>query len=150
VEVRWQIITVNISIPYDSINIFNIIIEILNINPCRRLTILQIMRHPMIRDRDSEAGLPPNSTQIFPGTPSPSMVRTMRVIGYKFDRNTFSCSSQEEFSGSLQAPKSVPLTDSSSGDTFQKKKTLMEERNLSQKEAIKQEEAIIQNVAIIQ
>ncbi|XP_060239383.1 sperm motility kinase X-like [Meriones unguiculatus] len=64
-----------------SIDIFNVILELLIINPGRRPTIKDIMRRPMIRA--SEARSPPTSTPSLPGTPSPSIVGTMRVMGYK-------------------------------------------------------------------
>lgn len=79
VDLKQEIISANFSIPsHVSIDISNVIIELLMINPSRRPTIHQIMRHPMIRG--SEACLPPTSTQTFPGTPSHSIVRTMTVI----------------------------------------------------------------------
>ena len=63
VDLKQEIISANFSIPsHVSIDIFNVIIELLMINPSRRPTIHQIMRHPMIRG--SEACLPPTSTQI--------------------------------------------------------------------------------------
>ncbi|XP_002728730.1 sperm motility kinase X-like [Rattus norvegicus] len=112
VEIKWQIISANFRVPpHVSIDIFNVIVEMLMINPSRRPTIHQIKTRPMIRD--SEACLPPNSTQVFPDTRSPSTVRSTRAVTDKPDRNISSCSSQEEF-------KSVTLTGSSSGDTLEK------------------------------
>lgn len=130
VEVKEQIISANFSIPpHVSVDIFDVIVEMLMINPSRRPTIHQIKMHPVIRD--SEACLPPTSTQAFPDTRSPSTVRSMRAVTYKPDRSMraveykpdrdmSSCSPQEELCGSLQSFKSVTLTDSSSGDTLEK------------------------------
>nr|XP_034348497.1 sperm motility kinase X-like [Arvicanthis niloticus] len=147
-DVRQQIIAANFSIPpHVSSDIFNVIVELLMIDPGRRPTIHQVMRHPMIRD--SEACSPPTSTQVFPGTLRPSIVRTTRVTANKPDRRMSSCSPQEELCGSLQGAESVSLTGSSSGETLQKE-TLMEEKNLTKEETIKQEEGIIQKVATVQ
>ena len=79
--VRHQNLSANFRIPQDvSIDIFNVIIEKLMIKPQRRPTIEQIMRHPMIRERN--ACSPPMSRQTHPGTVSPGIVSTMTVMGY--------------------------------------------------------------------
>ncbi|XP_060239371.1 sperm motility kinase X-like [Meriones unguiculatus] len=79
---RNEVTSGNFTIPkHVSIDIFNVILELLIINPGRRPTIKDIMRRPVIRA--SEARSPPTSTPSLPGTPSPSIVGTMRVIGYK-------------------------------------------------------------------
>ncbi|XP_059113997.1 sperm motility kinase X-like [Peromyscus eremicus] len=80
--VKQQILAANFKVPpHVSIDIFNVIVELLVINPGRRPTIGQIMRRPMVRN--SEARSPPTSTQSLPGTPSPSIVKAMTVMGYK-------------------------------------------------------------------
>ncbi|XP_051059203.1 sperm motility kinase X [Phodopus roborovskii] len=79
---RRQILAANFSIPqHVSIDIFNVIVELLMINPGRRPTIDQIMRRPMIRASKTHSLTP--STKILPGTPNPSIVSTMTVMGYK-------------------------------------------------------------------
>ncbi|XP_040597038.1 sperm motility kinase X-like [Mesocricetus auratus] len=81
-RVRHQILAANFTIPqHVSMDIFNVIVELLMINPGRRPTIDQIMKRPMIRDRKTR--LPPPSTQKPPGALSPSIVNTMMVMGYK-------------------------------------------------------------------
>ncbi|MEJ1286841.1 hypothetical protein NN561_017853 [Cricetulus griseus] len=80
--VRRQILPANFRIPeHVSIDIFNVIVEMLMINPDRRPTIDQIMTRPMIRA--SKARSPPMSTQKCPCTVSPGIVSTMTVLGYK-------------------------------------------------------------------
>ncbi|EGW14666.1 Sperm motility kinase X [Cricetulus griseus] len=85
--VRRQILAANFTIPqHVSIDIFNVIVEMLMINPDRRPTIDQIMRRPMIRESNRRSPLV--STQKRPGTVSPDtvspdIVSTMRVMGYK-------------------------------------------------------------------
>ncbi|EGW11402.1 Sperm motility kinase 2B [Cricetulus griseus] len=79
---RHQILPANFKIPqHVSIDIFNVIVEMLMINPDRRPTIDQIMTRPMIRD--SKAHSPPMSTQKCPCTVNPGIVSTMTVMGYK-------------------------------------------------------------------
>uniref|UniRef100_A0A8C8UGI2 non-specific serine/threonine protein kinase n=1 Tax=Peromyscus maniculatus bairdii TaxID=230844 RepID=A0A8C8UGI2_PERMB len=57
-----QILTKNFRVPpHVSMDIFNVIVELLIINPGQRPTIGQIMRHPMVRS--SEARSPTTSTQ---------------------------------------------------------------------------------------
>lgn len=76
---RQQIQAANFSIPpHVPLDIFNVIVEILMINPNRRPTISQILRRPIIRDSQAQA-----SIESLPGTPSPSIVRTMRGMGYQ-------------------------------------------------------------------
>ncbi|XP_059112764.1 LOW QUALITY PROTEIN: sperm motility kinase X-like [Peromyscus eremicus] len=61
--VKQQILAANFKVPpHVSIDIFNVIVELLVINPGRRPTIGQIMRRPMVRN--SEARSPPTSTQL--------------------------------------------------------------------------------------
>ncbi|ERE66104.1 sperm motility kinase X-like protein, partial [Cricetulus griseus] len=80
--VRRQILAANFTIrEHISIDIFNVIIEMLMINPDRRPTIDKIMRHPMIWESNRHS--PPISTQKHPGTVSPGIVSTMTVMGYK-------------------------------------------------------------------
>ncbi|XP_040593244.1 sperm motility kinase X-like [Mesocricetus auratus] len=82
--VRRQILAANFSIPqHVSMDIFNVIVELLMINPSRRPTIDQIMRRPMIRDRKAHS--PPTSTQKLPGALSPNIVGTMMVMGNKYE-----------------------------------------------------------------
>ncbi|XP_035304430.1 sperm motility kinase X-like [Cricetulus griseus] len=79
--VRRQILAANFKIPqHVSIDIFNVIVEMLMINPDRRPTIDQIMTRPMIRD--SKTRSPPMSTQKLPCMVSPGIVSTMTVLGY--------------------------------------------------------------------
>ncbi|XP_076423089.1 uncharacterized protein LOC121828027 isoform X2 [Peromyscus maniculatus bairdii] len=81
-RVKQHILAANFKVPpHVSMDIFNVIVELLIINPGRRPTIGQIMRHPMVRS--SEAPSPPTSTQALPGNPSPSILRAMTVMGYK-------------------------------------------------------------------
>ncbi|XP_063132917.1 sperm motility kinase X-like [Rattus norvegicus] len=78
-EVRRQISSANFSIPPHVANdIFNVIVEMLMINPSRRPSIQQIMMCPMIKD--SQAYSPPTSIQTFTGTPSPSTIKATRVM----------------------------------------------------------------------
>ncbi|XP_007646992.2 sperm motility kinase 2B-like [Cricetulus griseus] len=80
--VRRQILVANFRIPeHVSRDIFNVIVEMLMINPDRRPTIDQIMTRPIIRD--SKVRTPPMSTQERPGTVSPGIISTMKVMGYK-------------------------------------------------------------------
>nr|XP_042130415.1 sperm motility kinase X-like [Peromyscus maniculatus bairdii] len=80
VRVIQQILTADFRVPpHVSVDIRDVILKLLIINPYRRLTIGEIMRHPMVRS--SEAHSPPTSTQSLPGTPS--IVRAMTVMGYK-------------------------------------------------------------------
>ncbi|XP_059113070.1 sperm motility kinase X-like [Peromyscus eremicus] len=82
VRVIQQILTADFRVPlHVSIDIRDVILKLLIINPYRRLTTGQIMRHPMVRN--SEAHSPPTSTQSLPGTLSPSIVKAMTVMGYK-------------------------------------------------------------------
>ncbi|KAL1764143.1 sperm motility kinase X-like, partial [Sigmodon hispidus] len=84
VNVRQQIFAANFNVPsHFSIDIFNVIISLLIINPGRRPAISQVMRSFMIRG--SEAHSPTTSTQNIPGTLSSSIVKTMKVMGYKLD-----------------------------------------------------------------
>ncbi|ERE66102.1 sperm motility kinase X-like protein [Cricetulus griseus] len=97
--VRCQIMAANFRIPeHVSIDIFNVIVEMLMINPDRRPTIDQIMRHPMTRD--SKAHSQPMSTQKSPGTVSPGIVSTMTVMGSEEMSEDFS-DSKVPSSGSL-------------------------------------------------
>ncbi|KAK7804690.1 hypothetical protein U0070_026301, partial [Myodes glareolus] len=69
VGMRKQILAANFNIQCFNpvpIDIFSVIVELLMINPDRRLTISQILRRSMIRD--SQACAPHNSTQSLPGT----------------------------------------------------------------------------------
>lgn len=80
---RKQILAANFSIQcfnHVPIDIFSVIVELLMINPDRRLTISQILRRSMMRD--SQACAPHNSTQ-SPRHPEPSIVGIMRSMGYK-------------------------------------------------------------------
>ncbi|XP_059113061.1 LOW QUALITY PROTEIN: sperm motility kinase X-like [Peromyscus eremicus] len=80
--VKEQILTKNFRVPlHVSVDIHDVILKLLIINPYRRPTVGQIMKRPMVRN--SEAWSPPASTQSLPGTPSPSIVRAMTVMGYK-------------------------------------------------------------------
>ncbi|XP_038198035.1 sperm motility kinase-like [Arvicola amphibius] len=76
---RRQILAANFSVPpHVPLDIFNVIVEILMINPDRRPTISQILTRPMIMDSQARA-----SIQSLPGTPSPSIVSTMAGVGYQ-------------------------------------------------------------------
>ncbi|XP_041911680.1 sperm motility kinase 3A-like [Arvicola amphibius] len=76
---RRQILAANFSVPpHVPLDIFNVIVEILMINPDRRPTISQILTRPMIVDSQARA-----SIQSLPGTPSPSIVSTMAGVGYQ-------------------------------------------------------------------
>lgn len=78
---RRQILAANFSVPHHvPLDIFNVIVEILMINPNRRPTISQILERPMMRDNQPQA-----SIQSPPGTPSPPIVGTMRGMGYKHE-----------------------------------------------------------------
>ncbi|XP_042130372.2 sperm motility kinase 2B-like isoform X1 [Peromyscus maniculatus bairdii] len=80
VRVIQQILTADFRVPsHVSVDIRDLILKLLIINPYRRLTMVEIMRHPMVKS--SEAHSPPTSTQSLPGTPS--IVRAMTVMGYK-------------------------------------------------------------------
>ncbi|XP_063132923.1 sperm motility kinase X-like [Rattus norvegicus] len=86
-EVRRQISSANFSIPPHVANdIFNVIVEMLMINPSRRPSIQQIMMRPMIKD--SQAYSPPTSIQTFTGTPSPSTIKAMRVMRHTPEKST--------------------------------------------------------------
>ncbi|XP_036037798.1 LOW QUALITY PROTEIN: sperm motility kinase X-like [Onychomys torridus] len=64
VRVIQQILTANFRVPpHVSVDIRDLILKLLIINPYRRLTIGQIMRHPMVRN--SEACLPPTSPHLY-------------------------------------------------------------------------------------
>ncbi|XP_076423426.1 sperm motility kinase-like [Peromyscus maniculatus bairdii] len=81
-RVKEHILAANFKVPpHVSMDIYNVIVKLLIINPGRRPTIGQIMRFPIVRS--SEARSPPTSTQALPGTPSPSIVKAMTVMGYK-------------------------------------------------------------------
>lgn len=93
-EVRRQITAANFSIPPHVANdIFNVIVEMLMINPSRRPTIHQIMMRPMIKD--SQAYSPPTSTQTFTGTPSPSIIKALRVMRHTPEKITESLIDQK-------------------------------------------------------
>ncbi|XP_059114042.1 LOW QUALITY PROTEIN: sperm motility kinase X-like [Peromyscus eremicus] len=63
VGVKQQILTADFRVPqHVSVDIRDLILKLLIINPYRRLTIGQIMRHPMVKS--SKAHLPPTSTQL--------------------------------------------------------------------------------------
>ncbi|XP_036031901.1 sperm motility kinase 2B-like [Onychomys torridus] len=82
VRVIQQILDANFRVPpYVSVDIRDVILKLLIKNPYRRLTIGQIMRHPMVRN--SEAHSPPTFPQSLPGTLSPGIVRAMTIMGYK-------------------------------------------------------------------
>ncbi|OBS72177.1 hypothetical protein A6R68_13246 [Neotoma lepida] len=82
-RLRQQILSGNFRVPYHvSMDIFDVICEMLIINPGRRPTIGQIMKRPMVRN--SKGHLPSTSTQFLPGTLSPRIVRPMTVTGYKY------------------------------------------------------------------
>ncbi|XP_063132918.1 sperm motility kinase X-like [Rattus norvegicus] len=86
-EVRRQISSANFSIPPHVANdIFNVIVEMLMINPSRRPSIQQIMMRPMIKD--SQAYSPPTSIQTFTGTPSPTTIKTTRVMRHTPEKST--------------------------------------------------------------
>ncbi|XP_063133051.1 sperm motility kinase X-like [Rattus norvegicus] len=86
-EVRRQISSANFSIPPHVANdIFNVIVEMLMINPSRRPSIQQIVMRPMIKD--SQAYSPPTSIQTFTGTPSPSIIKAMRVMRHTPEKST--------------------------------------------------------------
>ncbi|MEJ1286839.1 hypothetical protein NN561_017851 [Cricetulus griseus] len=131
--VRCQIMAANFRIPeHVSIDIFNVIVEMLMINPDRRPTIDQIMRHPMTRD--SKAHSQPMSTQKSPGTVSPGIVSTMTVMGYK----------SEEIIDSLRDQNYNQV------DTITQEEDINEEVNITQEEAMNEKDTITEERTITQ
>ncbi|XP_040593023.1 sperm motility kinase 2B-like [Mesocricetus auratus] len=101
--VRLRILAANFSIPqHVSTDIFNVIVEMLMINPGRRPPVDQIMRRPMIRD--SKVRCPPTSTQRLPGTLSTSIVSNMTAMGYKSEETIDSLREQNYNQGMATYP----------------------------------------------
>lgn len=76
---RRKILSADFTVPHHvPLDIFNVIVEILMINPDRRPTINQILSRPMFRGSQAQA-----SIQSLPGTPSPSIVEAMAGMEYQ-------------------------------------------------------------------
>lgn len=93
---RRQILAANFSVPHHvPIDIFNVIVEILMINPNRRPTINEILERPMVRDSQPQASIPSPT-----GTPSPRIVGALRGKGCKHE-GMIECLGEENYN---QAP----------------------------------------------
>ncbi|XP_008843987.1 sperm motility kinase X-like, partial [Nannospalax galili] len=81
-ELMLQVQAADVTIPsHVSLDVSDVIAELLAVHPGRRPTVDQILVHPMVRD--GEARSPPSCRQTLEGPSGPSIVRAMKIMGYE-------------------------------------------------------------------